>query len=205
MAQKLVIVGAGLAGSILAAELAENFDVTVVELSQKNRALAIPLTDAGWPAGLSPHVGSGPGGTTALWNNGLIELEEDDYVHWPVSRQELQPYLSRAYPLLSGVSREAVANCYEELSAIHVSRGIPKDIIGNGLYYPLQRRNLWHSLGVAKKPIRVVTARARHLIVDGQRAAGVAIELENGKMEKLQADYFILSAGGLSSPLLILY
>jgi len=203
MAGKIVIVGAGLAGSILAAELAEKFDVTVVELSRKNGDLALPLTDVNWPAGLAPHAGSGPGGTTALWNNGLIELEEDDYANWPVGMQELLPYLSRAYPVLAGVSREAVTACYEELSTIHVSRGVPRDVIGNGLYYPLQRRNLWQSLQVSKKPIRLVVGRVRHLVIENERVSRVIVERENGITDELPADYVILSAGGLSTPLLI--
>jgi choline dehydrogenase-like flavoprotein len=203
MAQRIVIVGAGLAGSILTAELAQHCDVTVVELSQKNSSLALPLTDVNWPAGLDPHVGSGPGGTTALWNNGLIELEADDYANWPLGERELLPYLSRAYPILAGVSRENVLDCYDELRSRHMSRGIPRDMLGNGLYYPQQRRNLWQSLQVSSKPIRLATGRAKQLIVEDGRATGVIVERDTGVTEKLPADYVILSAGGLSTPLLI--
>lgn len=203
MAQRVIIVGAGLAGSILAAELARAFDVTVIELAQHNGNLAVPLTDVSRPAGLSPHVGSGPGGTSALWNNGLIELEDDDYASWPISRQELCPYVTKAYPLLSGVSREDVASCYEELRQLHVARGIPSELIGNALFYPQRRRNLWRSLRVAEQPIRVVTGRARRLIVKDGRVAGLVFEDDLGRPAELKADFVILSAGGLSSPLLV--
>ena len=160
MAQRVVVVGAGLAGSILAAELAQYCDVTVIELSRKNSSLALPLADVNWPAGLDPHVGSGPGGTTALWNNGLIELEDDDYDAWPIRKEELQPYLAKAYPILAGMAREKVIDCYEELCNLHVSRGIPRDMLGNGLYYPQQRRNLWQSLQVSNRTIQLITGRA---------------------------------------------
>ncbi|HVJ42146.1 MAG TPA: GMC oxidoreductase [Dongiaceae bacterium] len=203
MPQKVVIVGAGLAGSILAAELAQTFDVTVVELAQQNGNLAVPLTDLSQPAGLSPHVGSGPGGTSALWNNGLIELEDDDYASWPISRQELLPYVARAYPLLSGVSREAVTSCYDELRQIHVDRGIPQEMIGNGLFYPQRRRNLWQSLRLAERPIRFITGRARRLLIDNGRVTGLVFEDDVGRPHQISADHVILSAGGLSTPLVV--
>lgn len=203
MAQRVVVVGAGLAGSILAAELAQYCDVTVIELSRKNSSLALPLADVNRPAGLDPHVGSGPGGTTALWNNGLIELEDDDYDEWPIRKEELQPYLVKAYPILAGVAREKVIDCYEELCNLHVSRGIPRDMLGNGLYYPQQRRNIWQSLQMSNRTIRLITGRAKQLILDDGRATGVIVERDTGAVERLPTDYVILCAGGLSTPVVI--
>jgi hypothetical protein len=203
MQDRLVIVGGGLAGSLLAAELADTFDVTVVELRQKNGPLALTLTDINRPAGLFPHAGSGPGGTTALWNNGLIELEDDDYGRWPLSRQTLTPYLSRAYPLLSGVSREAVETCYDDLRGLHTSRGIPRELIGKSLFYPHRRRNLWQSLCLAQKRVRVLTGRARNLVIQNQRVTGIRLEDDAGGSDNIPADHVILSAGGLSTPLLV--
>jgi flavin-dependent dehydrogenase len=68
---RIVIVGAGLAGCVLAARLADYFKVTIVDLSGQNTALALPVRDIGAPARVMPHAGSGPGGTTHFWQNGL--------------------------------------------------------------------------------------------------------------------------------------
>jgi choline dehydrogenase-like flavoprotein len=203
MPQRVAIVGAGLAGSILAAELADDFDVTVIELGRRSGKLAMPVRDIGQPAGLSPHVGSGLGGTSALWSNGLIELEEDDYLRWPIGQSELLPYLSKAYPLLSGVSRQSVLTCYDRLRQLHAARGVPIGLIGNGLFYPGRRRNLWQSLHLSRRKVRVMIGRARQLSVRNGAVTGLTFDDEDGLRNEVSADHVILSAGGLSSPLIV--
>ena len=70
----IAIVGAGLAGGLLAEELGKWADVTVFE---RGRALATkpgrPISD-GHPLGLYPSYGYGLGGTTNLWHGGLLAM-----------------------------------------------------------------------------------------------------------------------------------
>src|SRR6201997_3974255 len=96
----IVIIGAGLAGSLLASRLAARHRVVVIEQSRASTPQRV--FDRGRRAGLDPHTGMGLGGTTYLWHNGLIELEESDYATWPLRRDELAPYLPGAHAALSG-------------------------------------------------------------------------------------------------------
>ncbi len=85
MKSKLVIVGAGIGGCFLADSLAESCDVSIVEIgAQSPDFLQQRVKDLGKAAITYPHIGSGLGGTTAFWHNGLIEVDEDVFKHkWP--------------------------------------------------------------------------------------------------------------------------
>src|SRR6266700_3586844 len=96
----IVIIGAGLAGSLIASRLATRHRVVVIEQSQRNAP--VHVIDRGRAAAIDPHVGAGFGGTTALWHNGLIEPEERDYAAWPLAAAELQKYIPAAHAALSG-------------------------------------------------------------------------------------------------------
>ncbi len=62
--RKVIIVGSGLAGSILAHRLGNVAEVTVVEQGDNSSDYPVEIVDVGRPANLSPHVGSGLGGST---------------------------------------------------------------------------------------------------------------------------------------------
>lgn len=203
MRRKIIIVGAGLAGSTLASRLAPAHDVMVIDLAEKPTNFNIPIRDNSWPAGLSPHVGSGLGGTTALWNNGLIELEEDDFENWPMSSEELQPFISQSYLLLSDVPRDRIIASYQRLKKIHIDRGINHSLLGQSLYYPQKRRNLWQSLKVSKLPVQTYKGRVCRISLRNNHASGVVLEQGNGQTQTFDADLVLLCAGGLSSPTIV--
>ena len=101
---RVLIVGAGLGGCVLAHELAATHDVTVVELGMHISDMQWRIADIGVPARLDPHVGAGPGGTTRLWHNALIEPSAATFNEsWPFPKSELMNGYERAYRLLGGV------------------------------------------------------------------------------------------------------
>jgi hypothetical protein len=201
--KRVVIVGAGMAGSILASGLSKSHDTVVIDLSKKRMPLPIDVREEGTPAGFAPHVGSGPGGTTAYWHNGLIVPDEGDFATWPISKMELSKYFARAFFLLSGTELEQVAEAADRVQAEYMERGVPPELLGNFLYYPKRRRNLWKVLDVDKRPVAYLQGRARRLVLsEDAQVRGVLIETERGQ-ETIQADVVICCAGGLSSPLII--
>jgi choline dehydrogenase-like flavoprotein len=195
MAQ-VVVIGAGLAGSLLASRLAGRHRVTVIERASRN--VPLPVVDRGRPAGLDEHAGCGPGGSSYLWHNGLIQLEDEDFSDWPITAADLSPYMEAAHRALSGVAIDSVRQVEAELGAAFADAGVAPRLIGRSLYYPSHRRNLWKSEGVAGKPVTRVTGRVeRFLLDDGGRASAAVLA---GQAEPVRGDVFVLAAGGLGSP-----
>src|SRR5712691_5234809 len=98
----IVVIGAGLAGSLIASRLASRHRVTMIE--QSRRCTPLRVFDRGRPAVLDPHASAGLGGTTAYWHNGLIELAASDYAAWPLPADELRRHIPAAHEALSGAS-----------------------------------------------------------------------------------------------------
>lgn len=199
---RVVIVGAGLAGSILASKLCAAYAVTVVDLRDTASPLPTPITDTGAPARLDLHAGAGPGGTTSFWWNGLIEIEDQDYSAWPVGKSELESYVARSFRLLGGVDRDVVSREDAAVRARFVERGVPSTLLGKSLFCPHVQRNMWQHLGLPGPSVKFLTGVARYFDIADRRAQAVRLESAAG-MQRIDGDIFIASAGGLSSPALL--
>jgi choline dehydrogenase-like flavoprotein len=78
--RRIVVIGGGLAGSLICNELARDADVTLLEIGQQDR---IHYPDVGYDRKPLGHVRTfcfGGGGTTNLWHNGLIPINPSDVV-----------------------------------------------------------------------------------------------------------------------------
>ena len=195
----IVIIGAGIAGSLLASRLAARHRIIVIEQSRGTAPLRV--CDRGRPAGLDPHVGMGLGGTSHLWHNGLIELEESDYAAWPLRREELAAHIADAHMALAGAGIEWVRSIAAELHSGLAAVGVPAQCLGNPMFYPARRRNLWRSENVATRGVEIVIGRVERLALDdGGRVCGAILF---GSAEPVTGDIFILAAGGLGSPAIL--
>jgi len=195
----IVIIGAGLAGSLLASRLAARHRVIVIE--QSRRSAPLRVIDRGRAAGLDPHVGMGLGGTSYLWHNGLIELEASDYAAWPLRPADLQAHIAEAHTALSGASIARVRAIAGELRSGLAAAGVPAQLLGSPMFYPARRRNLWHSESVATHGIEIVIGRVERLALDdGGRVRAAVL---HGGAEPIAGDLFILAAGGLGSPAIL--
>jgi choline dehydrogenase-like flavoprotein len=195
----IVIIGAGLAGSLLASRLAARHRVIVIE--QSRRSAPLRVLDRGRAAGLDPHVGMGLGGTSYLWHNGLIELEANDYAAWPLRRDELTAHIANAHMALSGSGIERVRSIAAELRAGLAAAGVPAEGLGSPMFYPARRRNVWHAENIATRGVEVVIGRVERLALDdGGRVRGAVL---HGDTEPVAGDVFILAAGGLGSPAIL--
>ena len=198
MRPRVIVAGAGLGGSIVADALAETHDVTVVELGRAVLDMQARVDDVAVPARLDPHVGAGPGGTTALWHNGLIEIDERVFAErWPFPKATLAPYYARAYPLLGGIERAQLEAPSAELRRRHAQARVDAEASAL-LYCPVGRRNLWESLGLEGR-VRRVTGEVTSLELDGDRARAVLAKTPDGEL-RLEADEVVLAAGGLGTP-----
>jgi hypothetical protein len=195
----IVIIGAGLAGSLMASKLAERHHVTVIEQSSRNRPQ--PIADRSRPAGLDAHVGAGFGGSTYLWHNGLIELEDDDYDTWPLSAAEVRKHVPAAHEALSGTNIDQVRKTGSELRTGFQRQGVPGELLGRPLYYPVKRRNVWQSERLRERGVATALGRVEQLAIDDAgRVVGAHLA---GLPDPITGDIFILAAGGLGSPLIL--
>ncbi len=205
MKPSILIVGAGLGGCFLADALAGSWRVIVVEPEATSLPLQERITDTGRPAITSPHVGAGLGGSTNVWHNGLIEIDEQTFrERWPFVKAELDPYYRQAFSLLAGVSSAAVSNAAGDLQRKLTANGVPLEFLWHGLYYPRCRLNVWNALKL-KGRVELVRGEVRELIPDEQgRIAAVMVSSASGTRQ-WDADVVVLAAGGLGTPLLLQY
>lgn len=202
--RRLVIVGAGLGGCFLADKLAEAWDVTIVELGTDSRLeLQQRIRDTDRAAVTHPHVGCGLGGTTSVWHNGLIEVDEALFRQkWPFPKKDLAPYYEAAFQPLADVPKSVVeagaAVLRERMTAI----GMPDELLGQELYYPRRRINAWHRLKLSKR-VKVFKGEVVSLVPAGEETIDHLVVQVGGESHKLDADVFVLAAGGLGTPLLL--
>ncbi|PUE31186.1 hypothetical protein B9Z35_09185 [Limnohabitans sp. Jir61] len=200
---RLVIVGAGLGGCFLADALAEIWDVTVVELGSRSTQLQSRIKDIGKAAITYPHVGSGLGGSTTVWHNGLIEIEDEIFAKkWPFSKTELSDYYDAAFNKLSGVSRHAVMDATQALRSKLIANGIPENLLHQGLYYPSRRINVWKKFKL-KSRVKLIKGEVTDFTVDSSfKIRQLKLSCANGEF-LIEGDIFVIAAGGLSTPLLL--
>ena len=195
----IVIIGAGLAGSLLASRLAARHRVIVIEQATRNAPLRV--IERGRRPGLDPHAGMGLGGTTYLWHNGLIELEASDYANWPLTAADLAPHIAAAHEALSGASLARVREIAGELRTGLAAAGVPEKLLGSPMLYPARRRNLWHAENVGARGVEIVIGRVDRLALDDGGRVRAAVLF--GSAEPITGDLFILAAGGLGSPAIL--
>jgi nucleoside-diphosphate-sugar epimerase len=198
---RVVIVGAGLGGCMVAHALAATHEVTVVELGTSVGDMQERLVDTGRGAGLNPHIGSGLGGTTELWHNALIEIEEEIFRdHWPFPKSELAPWYEAAYRLLSGAERSQVLQISDEVLRKYQKLGIVADIF-QPQYCPSTRRNLWQSLRLNGR-VTLVRGEVHGFRADHCTIRSVLVKTGAGERE-IEGDSFVLAAGGIGTPILL--
>lgn len=203
MKPKIVIVGAGLGGCYLAAGLIDHWQVTLIELADRSPSLEKRVKDSGLPAITNPHLSSGFGGTSRVWHNGLMEIDEAIFNEkWPFSKSALAPYYERAYIALSGVARQFIFECAATLKEKFKKIGVPESHLAQNLFYPSVRVNAWRKLKLENK-VECLEGEVVELISDGGLAIRQVRVRDRNNEFMVGADVFVLAAGGLGSPLLL--
>lgn len=203
MARSLVIVGAGIGGCFLANSLKDSWNITIVEVGSQLPILSERVKDTDLPAVTYPHIGSGLGGTTIFWHNGLIEIGGNVFQrHWPFSKSELAPYYEKVYPMLAGVPQITISNAVETLRLKYKSIGFAENQFGLGLFYPHQRINAWHDLCLEGR-VNVIDGEGIELVSDRKGKIHHLVVMSAGKKTEVNGDLFAIAAGGLGTPLLL--
>jgi hypothetical protein len=199
MRKKVVVIGGGLAGSLVCNELAKNTDVTLLEIGPKN---SIEYPQIGFDNKKLAHVATfcfGGGGTTNLWHNGLIPIIRDDVVGQEFSQvlAEAQPYMDEAASVLF-FDKEPFSLAYEKLvsesTAMAQKIGLSSDGV-DCLVYPKK----FKKLTVDSRVNDFYSVDRIGFVFEGKRIKTVNYTIAS-KEYSVDADVVIVAAGAMGSP-----
>ena len=198
--QRIVIIGAGLCGSVLAARLRNRFEITVVEQARKKRPLYHEITCADGGINSSINRAAGLGGTSNYWHNALIELATTS-----CAISGSSPGISLRSIVRHGHSSFRNRSLPRATpSATPTYSALPPGRVAH-MVVPQVRVNLWEHAQqpYPGDPVSVVYGHAERLIPGtAGNASHALVQTENGPVE-LHADHYILCAGGLATPVLL--
>jgi hypothetical protein len=191
--KRVVVIGAGLCGSVLATLLRDDFEVTVVEQGRKKRPLFKDVDCETGELNTSINRAEGLGGTTNYWHNALIELDDHDLAKAGIRPSSIQPYYQKAWSLFMSDSELAAANTARVANKAHLEHG--RSTVAH-MVLPQTRHNVWN-LANKRNPGREIKIVYGHAdkIVDG------GVRLRGG--DTIPADLVISAAGGLGTPVLL--
>ena len=196
MKKRVVVIGAGLCGSVVSTLLRNDFSVTVVEQGKKKKPLFDDVDCDTGELNTSINRAEGLGGTTNYWHNALIELDDKDLNKAGIEPRGFASYYQKAWEFF--LSPKELDDCNRTRDANAESLKGGTSTIAH-MVLPQTRHNVWN-LANQRNPgdkIDVVYGHAQR-IVDG----GVEIKGDHGT-ERLAADYVVACGGGLGTPVLL--
>ena len=193
MKKRVVVIGAGLCGSVASTLLRNDFQVTVVEQGKTKRPLFSDIDCDSGEVNTSINRAEGLGGTTNYWHNALIELDDVDLHKAGIEPGGFARYYQQAWEFF--LSRTELDACNRARDANAASLAGGAATIAH-MVLPQTRHNVWELANrrYPGDPIDVVYGRATR-IVDG------GVELDGGR--RLDADHVIACAGGIGTPILL--
>jgi hypothetical protein len=193
MKKRVVVIGAGLCGSVLSTLLRDDMQVTVVEQGTKKKPLFDDVDCDSGELNTSINRAEGLGGTTNYWHNALIELDDKDLAKAGIVPAGFAPYYKKAWEFFLSKKELDECNRVRDSNAQSLKGGT--STIAH-MVLPQTRHNVWNLANERNKgsAIDVVYGRVQR-IVDG----GVEVE---GK-GRIPADHVIVCAGGIGTPLVL--
>ncbi len=196
MKKRVVVIGAGLCGSVVSTLLRNDFQVTVVEQGKKKKPLFDDVDCDTGELNTSINRAEGLGGTTNYWHNALIELDDKDLKKAGIEPRGFTSYYQKAWEFF--LSKKELDDCNRVRDSNAESLTSSTSTIAH-MVLPQTRHNVWN-LANQRNPgdkIEVAYGHA-HRIVDG----GVELDGKDGT-KRLEADFVISCGGGLGTPVLL--
>lgn len=199
MKQRIVVIGSGIAGSILCNELVKHAEVTLLEIGEKN---SVSYPRIGYDKKKLAEVATfcyGGGGTTNLWHNGLIPINRHDVVGQEFGEvlTEAQAFTDHAASALffaNGSYSVVHKNLLAEMTSLVEQKGVFPDGV-DCLVYPKKYQKL------------TLDARVR----DYYTVSKIGFGREDKRIKKVyfttgaeehtvEVDSVVIAAGAMGSP-----
>lgn len=199
MKKKIVVIGGGLAGSLICNKLAKHADVTLLEIGKKN---SIEYPRIGFDKKKLAHVATfcfGGGGTTNLWHNGLIPIIREDVLDSNFSQvlADAQQYMDEAASNLF-FDKESYSVAYNKLVTEMTNIAKKFSLLSDGvdcLIYPKK----FKKLSVDRSVDAFYSVRKIGFSFDGKCIKRVNFFINSDKFS-VDTDVVIVAAGAMGSP-----
>ena len=210
------VIGSGPAGAVVGCELAKaGWDVAIVEAGGVSTPIedeSIESLEIDGHRGTSVTRVGGLGGSSNAWGGLVAAMDPIDIsgiggpnsLGWPIPYAELNTYYDRALHLL-GVDRSRIDSSTEDsLKLSSVSRLEAKRFAF--LDHPINVSSFIYDCEPNKGRLKVWTnAVTTRISIDEFGHVGAVHVLDGGKVQrKLHADVFVIAAGGIETPRLLL-
>lgn len=192
MKKRVVVIGAGLCGSVVATLLRNDFQVTVVEQGRKKKPLFDDVDCDTGELNTSINRAEGLGGTTNYWHNALIELDDKDLGKAGIEPRGFASYYQQAWRFF--LSPKDLDDCNRARDANAAALAGRTATIGH-MVLPQTRHNVWNLANERNKgdKIDVVYGHAQRIVPGGVEVDGRTIA----------ADHVIACGGGIGTPILL--
>lgn len=215
------IIGSGIGGGSLAKRLSEEgIQFCIVEAGDwKGNSPNVHYENAGLDFGVRSTTSIQIGGTSNLWHGVLAPLDVIDFEArnwiphsgWPITRQDLEPYYQHAAALLNVEKYHffSPVNLNDELSEQLKALPFNRDYLENKIFQqPLPQTNFKHIV----KEICTHSAEchlyynttALELIRENGKITQLKVGNSDGSISLIFAERFIVCAGALETPRLLL-
>lgn len=202
MKKNIVVIGAGLAGTLICNELAGKCNVTLLEAGKQDTVDYPEISFKNKPLASVKTFCIGGGGTTNLWHNGLMPIHQQDVNDddFRAVLSEAEKYTDKAAGGLFWLNNPYTAEYQSIVSQMKLSAddiGVFSDGI-DCLLYPKKYKKL-------EPDSRV---RAFYSVSDiNFRTTGRSVRsihfLSGGAEHRVEADFVIVCAGALGSPRIV--
>ncbi len=199
MNKKVVIIGAGLAGSLLCNELVKSCNVALLERGSRDSIRFPQIQFLNKVFGGVKTFCYGGGGTTNLWHNGLIPINLNDLTdeYFKEALAESEPFMDNAASALffEGLSfTEEYKKIVAEVNSLSEMFSVFEEGI-DCLIYP----GKYQKLTVDPKVDCAYDVKDINFIFEGDKIRAVEYSAAGGK-KTIDAHIVVVSAGSLGTP-----
>lgn len=217
---KVCIIGSGIGGGTTAKKLREQgVDFVVIEAGDRGVGSPnVKYESVGRDFGVRSTTAVALGGTSNLWHGVLAPLDEIDfekrdwieYSGWPIDFNNLKPYYKEASGLF-GVENNDFFEVSDlddkhknQLNELNFNRGYLKNKLFQQPTTPLNFKSIIEEVcGVGGNDCYLNTV-ALEFVTNENKASTLKVGTKEGRVGYVEADIFVVAAGALETPRLLL-